>query len=108
MTRTEEPSRPKTADLRIGDDEIARRFWVFHRSEPAVYRELVWLARRLKRRGYKRGGIGMLWETMRYNRALQTGAEDFKLNNNYRAPYARLIMSREKDLLGFFQLRERG
>jgi hypothetical protein len=30
---------------------------------------------------------------------------DFKLNNNYRAHYARLIMHQEPDLDGIFELR---
>jgi hypothetical protein len=36
---------------------------------------------------------------------LSTRGDEFKLNNDYRAPYARLIMRREPDLDGLFETR---
>jgi len=46
----------------------------------------------------------------RYELALNTNApvSTFKLNNNYTACYARLLMERNpEDLAGFFELRDR-
>jgi hypothetical protein len=88
--------------------KIERAFWEFHRENPGVYDELVALARDLQQRGYDRLGIGMLFEVLRWRRMKLTVASqhDFKLNNNYRAYYSRLIMQREPDLDGIFNTRE--
>ncbi len=88
------------------EDTIEEAFWRFHRQNPHVYAELVKLARRWKDRGIERCGIGMLFEVLRWRSGLRTGGDDFKLNNNYRSYYARLIMTREPYLADIFQLRE--
>lgn len=83
------------------------RFREFHATNPEVYQELVVLARQALARGKRKIGIGMLWEVMRWGRWLAiTGDDEFKLNNNYRSRYARLIMEQEPDLRGIFEIRE--
>jgi len=50
----------------------------------------------------------MLFGVVRYDHALRTDvdpAEPFKLNNNYRAFYARKIMAEVPELAGFFEVR---
>lgn len=85
---------------------IEEAFWRFHQDNPQVYAELVMLARRWRRRGRRKCGIGMLFEVLRWRSGMRTGGDDFRLNNNYRSYYARLIMLREPDLTGIFELRE--
>lgn len=81
-------------------------FAEFHHNNPEVYDELVALARRWKHGGHHRVGIGMLWEVLRWNRALAgVGDAAFKMNNSYRSRYARLIMRQEADLVDFFEIR---
>ena len=87
-------------------DGPERRFQTFHTENPQVYRALVALARKAVRRGHRRIGIGMLYEVLRWQTMLATTDPDFKLNNNYRSRYARLIMAQEPDLAGVFELRE--
>lgn len=84
---------------------IEEAFLAFHAANPHVYAELVLLARRARRRGVERIGIGMLFEVLRWRVALRTGGDEFKLNNNYRSYYARLIMLQEPDLVGAFETR---
>jgi len=79
----------------------------FHRQNPAVYDELVRLTRQLKARGIRRYSIKGVYEVLRFNVKLRTTGDDYKLNNNYTASYARLIMEQEPDLDGFFDTRER-
>jgi len=88
-------------------DKIANAFRKFHRENPSVYDELVKISRSLKHKGRGHYGIGALFEVIRFHRALQTNDPSFKLNNNYRALYARLIMENEPDLDGFFDTRIR-
>ena len=78
----------------------------FHEANPKVYVELRALARQTLHAGRNCLGIGVLWEVMRWHRSLvHDGAEDFKLNNNYRAWYARELMRREPELVNFFEIR---
>jgi len=88
-------------------DHIQRPFARFHRENPQVYEKLVYLAHKVKATGRKRYGIGSLFERLRWHYHIEMNRPDseFKLNNNYRSRYARLIMQTEPDLGDFFDLR---
>ena len=80
-------------------------FEEFNAENPQVYEELVALARQLKEFGHSQYSIKGLWEVLRHRRALETTGNEFKLNNNFTAPYARRIMEQEPDLVDFFGTR---
>lgn len=87
-------------------DSIAERFEIFHRDNPQVYDTLLRLAREWTRQtGGRKLGISALFERARWDLALATSDPDFKLNNSYRAYYARLLMHENPDLRGLFDLR---
>lgn len=85
---------------------IQEQFALFHARNPHIYRLLVGLAREWVEAGHERCGIGMLFEVLRFRRGVHTSGDDFKLNNNYRSRYSRLIESEEPDLAGLFETRE--
>jgi hypothetical protein len=90
------------------EDRIERDFREFHLAHPEVYNQLVQLARTWQSNGTAKLGIATLFEVLRWNSHLNpdhTGG--YKLNNNYRALYARKIMEQEPDLNGLFEIRER-
>lgn len=90
---------------REGEYRIAQSFERFHRENPHVYESLLRLARKWReRRPNSRCGIGMLYEVARWDLALSTEGEPLRLNNNYRAYYARLLME-EPGLAGLFETR---
>ena len=90
------------------EDRIEREFKDFHAEHPEVYIGLVRLARTWQLNGSAKLGIATLFEVLRWNSHLNTDKDGgYKLNNNYRALYARLIMKQEPDLQGLFELRER-
>lgn len=90
----------------VFDASTAQRFETFNRENPQVYRTLVRLAREwVQRTGRHKLGISMLFERARWDLAIATNAADYKLNNNYRAWFARLIMAQEPDLAHVFELR---
>ena len=70
--------------------------------------ELVQLIKQLKERGHTQYSMKGLFEVLRHRHALKTTSEDFKLNNNYTAYYARLIMDQYPEHEGFFHLRGKG
>lgn len=86
---------------------LQEAFDKFHADNPHVYQELVKLARRMKGAGRAKYGINSLSEVLRWHTNLETQGDEFKFNNNLRPFYARLIMEKEADLRGFFEIRER-
>jgi hypothetical protein len=78
----------------MGPGPLSKAFEEFHKLNPHVYRILVRLARRWLRTGRQKGSI-----------AMSTTDDEYKLNDHYKAFYARLIMWREPDLDGLFDLR---
>jgi hypothetical protein len=84
---------------------IQQQFETFHTNNPHVYETLVRLTRTAKSKGKEKIGIGMLWEVLRWERFIHTQDDKFKLNNDYRSRYARMIMENEKDLSNIFEIR---
>lgn len=89
-----------------GGSKMSEEFDRFHRENPRVYQVLVRLAREwIHRTGRHKLGIATLYERTRWEIAITTSDPDYKLNNNWRAYYARLIMLTEPDLDELFDLR---
>lgn len=90
-------------------DPIKEAFLEFHYENPQVYSRLCALAREWRRAGHAKLGIATLFEKLRWEWHV-TGLRDldgFKLNNNFRALYARKIMDDNPDLDGIFETRAR-
>jgi hypothetical protein len=87
-------------------ERLTAAFIEYDRQNPHVYARLRELALQAKATGRPKLGIGMLFEVLRWEHYLATAGDEFKLNNNYRSRYARLLMHREPTLVGFFDVRE--
>jgi hypothetical protein len=88
--------------------KIEDAFWAFHEANPAVYDELVRLAREMLAKG-DRFGIATLYEVVRWQRSgILRGSKRPALNNNFRSYYSRLIQKQEPDLDGIFETRRLG
>jgi hypothetical protein len=89
-------------------DLIERAFDKFDADNPWVYVELRDMALRLRRTGRDSYGISALFEVLRYDHATKTVNDDgLKLNNNFRALYARRLAQQEPQLREFFRMRLR-
>lgn len=85
---------------------MAQDFEAFHALNPEVFTALVNLAYEwVNSTGRRQLGIGALYERSRWELMIRTRDPDYKLNNNFRAFYARLIMWHHPDLEGMFSLR---
>lgn len=92
--------------LLVFDATMADRFEKFHRDNGNVYCTLRRLALEWKNQtGGQKLSISALFERARWDLAIESDDPEYRLNNNYRAFYARLLMRREKDLDGVFELR---
>ncbi len=100
---------PKPTALR---PTIAQRFEAFDRENPHIYRKLREFALDVARRGAGRKcSIAALFERIRWFYTFEVEAVDdtvtAKLNNDFRALYARKLMECEPELKGFFATRSR-
>jgi hypothetical protein len=87
-------------------DQMAEQFEAFHAANPRVYKTLLHLSREwLRRMNGRKCGISMLFERARWSLAIETDTPDYKLNNSFRAYYARLLMLKNPELHGLFSLR---
>ncbi|MFI9157481.1 hypothetical protein [Kitasatospora aureofaciens] len=85
---------------------IQARFEAFHQLNPWVLRELERRTADCVDNGWKRISIGMLWELLRYRYGQVTRGEDeFRLNNNWRSRYVRLLLERHPEWEPLFETR---
>lgn len=84
---------------------LERSFWAFHAANPQVYARLRALALEARAAGVLTIGIAALFERLRWASQVETAGDPYKLNNNYRAFYARLLMAQEPTLRGLFRCR---
>lgn len=88
---------------------IQLRFEDFHRRHPEVYAELLRLCRQWRLTGHTAWSIKGAFEVLRWQRHIAGLADDheaYRLNNNYTARYARLLVREHPELEGLFELRE--
>lgn len=85
-----------------------QRFELFHDRNPKVYEELERMAATMFAVGRRRIGIAMLFEVLRWNFYLATDDANspFRLNNDYRAYYARALLDSHPEWGDLFALRE--
>lgn len=87
------------------DAGVQTKFAEYHAENPQVYATLRHFAIRAKQKGHARLSINMLFERVRWETAIEGRDDTFKMNNNYRAYYARLLMEQEPELRDFFETR---
>jgi hypothetical protein len=85
---------------------IQQRFESFNKANPRVYAALKSLAIQMLNAGVKQYGIKGLFEILRWDFAIRTKGEPFRLSNDFTSRYARLLMEQEPELRDFFELRE--
>lgn len=77
----------------------------FHAAHPEVYVQIVALCREWRGHGRARWAIddafSIGWQ--RHMAGLPADGEKFKLPNNHRSRYSRLVMKREPDLVDIFE-----
>lgn len=85
---------------------LEREFRDFHDANPEILRRIIDAARTLKRNGMSRCGVEFIFARLRWVDIVETNRlDDYRLNNNHRAFYARLAMHAAPDLAGFFEVR---
>lgn len=87
-------------------EEMRRQVAEFHSYHPEVWRLFVQFTFQMISRGFKHYSVGAIFERIRWEMdAGGDGVTYFKLNNNYRAFYARRFMLVYPQHGGFFRTR---
>jgi hypothetical protein len=84
---------------------MVEKFHAFHEANPHVLVALIKLALDVQEMGRGSWSINGAFEVLRWS-ALKSIGDDYKLNNNFRAMYSRLIPFVEPALKDFFDIRE--
>jgi hypothetical protein len=83
-------------------DEFIR----FHRDNPEIYDLYVKYAFQLRDAGRENYGSKAIIERIRWHVNVETQSKDeFKINNNHTAYYARMVMMDYPELEGYFRIR---
>lgn len=88
-------------------EEMRAEAIAFHVAHPEVWRLMVRFSFELIGRGFKKAGIGLVMERIRWETAtpdvdIET---QFKINNNHHAFYSRAFMRKYPEHDGFFRTR---
>lgn len=87
------------------DTKLKRRFMRFDLDNPKVYELLKHYTFQALARGFQHYGIAALFERIRWHTDIETTDPRFKMNNDYKAFYARKFHMEFPTHKGFFRTR---
>jgi hypothetical protein len=88
-------------------EEMRQQVIEFNREHPEIWRYFCWFTFGLIHKGFASYSVNAIFERIRWEiDAGGNGVTKFKLNNNYRAFYARAFMRKYPEHDGFFRTRE--
>jgi hypothetical protein len=98
---------PREALIAEGvDAQTVDKFLAWHKQRPEVWKAFESCALELVHRGVKRYGAKAIAEIVRYHRLMETAKDDFVLNNNFVAYYARIWALKYPHHKEFFEFRD--
>lgn len=83
-------------------DDLPSRFIAHYKQDPEVYDMFDRFAMQMYRANPERGSAWLIANRMRWETAINTTTEPFKITNDFIALYARLFMARHPHTDGFF------
>tara|TARA_R110000850_G_scaffold52548_1_gene126907 strand:- start:1156 stop:2637 length:1482 start_codon:yes stop_codon:yes gene_type:complete len=86
--------------------DIFLEFVRFNKQNPEIYAAVEKFTREVIHTGRVQYSVNAIFERIRWHTEIETRGEDFKLNNNYRACYARMFMYRNSRHGEFFKVRD--
>lgn len=89
-------------------DRIQEKFEKFHQDNPQILFLILRNIEAVKRAGLQHYSINGIFERIRWHVSVElrgVDCEPYKLNNNYRSRYVRLIEEKFPELRGFFETR---
>jgi hypothetical protein len=87
------------------DPALLAKFKQYHLANPYVYELFKNYASKMKASGRSRYSAWAIINLIRWHHDIKTTAKDFKISNDFIALYARVLIYREPEFDGFFQLK---
>jgi hypothetical protein len=84
---------------------LKRQFLIFNYKNPQLWYWIDRFALERARAGWQHYGISNVIERARWETAIPTDGDIYKINNNHRAHYARMWMLKHPEHNGFFRTR---
>lgn len=88
------------------DRGLVSRFIEFHEKNPVVYKKFVAYTKKIIQRGFERYSAWTIINVIRWEQDLETKGNSFRINNDFIALYARMLVNKNAWFKGFFNLRE--
>jgi hypothetical protein len=95
-----------TLPLFPSDKTIDERFAEFHAANPQVFELFAKFARELREAGLEKGSAELIVQRIRWHAAVVTRGDSFKINDHYRARYARPLVETCPEFAGWFEFRK--
>ena len=89
----------------VPGQSIQISFEAFHELNPWILRRFESMTEDCINRGFHRIGIGMLFELLRWQYGAVTRGDEFRLNNNFRSRYVRLLIEEHPEWEPVFETR---
>lgn len=86
---------------------LREKFERYHAENPHIYHLFLKYTAEARAAGMTRYSANAIFERIRWHLNIEKPKDDtFKMNNNYRAFYARKLMEERTEFAGFFETRE--
>lgn len=86
-------------------ENLLTRFATFHANNPVVYELFKQFAMRLAARGFRKTSHWLIMNRIRWEINVETYGDDFKISNDYFAPYARLFVAEHPEHRDLFRFK---
>ena len=86
--------------------ERTSEFLKYHDANPSIWKAFERKTFEAMQRGFRNYGVGAIFELLRWESGVSADGDEFKLNNNWRAYYARLFEAKYPQHKGFFRNRK--
>lgn len=91
--------------LADADTQVIDAFGKYHKANPVVWEHFKKFAMEIRATKRKRYSAWTIINRIRWEHDIGVHSEDFKINNNYIAFYARILIHTNPEFKDFFELR---
>ena len=88
-------------------NETGKNARIFDEENPYIYRLFRGLAINAYNAGHRKYSANGIFEYIRWYMSVERKDKTYKMNNNYRAYYARKLMAEDSRFESFFEIREK-
>jgi hypothetical protein len=86
-------------------DDIKQKWWDWHKKNPHIWLEFQEQTHELIKSGVKKSSAWLVINKMRWDHAIKTSGDDFKISNDFIAYYARMFRAKNPDHQEFFTIK---